>query len=499
MSETDRNESPKKDLSPKAFRLLFVGLSVLSVVPFWTCRYPVLADYPQHLARWFVLYRIDDPAFRFSSYYSLDWGPYPYVLTDVLGVLLQRIFSIDIAGRCVLSICVLSVPFAALYFLRKAAPGNVALALLGFLIAFNPTMLMGFLESTLSLGLCVLVVGLWVSFCAAPKLETGLALSAGIVLVYLAHLIGFALAGLTMGFYCLVQKKPWTRLLELGLISVPTLVLFAHNLKPSPAGGGLVYSGFIAWSKFRNLFFPFRVYSRTEDLIIITGLAVLLFLLFRSQREIRWQKAWIIVCVLLLVIYLAVPGEYGWVGFIDVRVLLLVYLMALATVRLKNMSWITSALLVLLVLFRIATVELLFASKQQDLEARTAAFQVIPSGARVFPIVQFGAEGTLVGNAAVHHVDYGVIRNGFLVPTICYLPGFQPLRATGAGYCPNLFCEVVNPENADWSRVAKSYDYLWVDTFPAAIPYANSIADRVFSDGRVTVYRVRRPPGTVPR
>jgi len=33
------------------FRWLFAALSVLSIVPCWTVRYPVLADYPQYLAR----------------------------------------------------------------------------------------------------------------------------------------------------------------------------------------------------------------------------------------------------------------------------------------------------------------------------------------------------------------------------------------------------------------------------------------------------------------
>lgn len=491
MNPTIKNELLRKNPSPRALQLLFTALSVVSILPFWTFRYPVLTDYPQHLARWFVLHRIDDPAFRFSGYYSLDWGPHPYIVADALGVLLQHIFSIDIAGRCVLSICILSVPLATLYFLRKAAPGNDVFALFAFVITFNPMMLMGFVESQLSLGLCVLAVGLWVSFCDSPKVLTGLLTSAAIVLVYLAHLIGFALAGITMGLYCAVLHKPLARLLRLGLLSLPGLVLFAYNMKRSLAGGALTYKGPSAWDKLRNTLSPLRIYSRYEDLLIIAGLALFLFLLYRHREQIRWQASWVAVCAMLLAVYLAAPSQYGMAGYIDVRIMPLLYLVALATIRIKKISWTLTAAIVLLVLFRVGTVDFLFASKQRDLEERTASFQAIPSGARVFPVVQLISEKTIVGKAEMHHVAYGVIQKGFLVPTICYMRGFQPLRAIGAGYCPNPFCEVVSLENTDWGEVAKYYDYLWVDAYPAAVPYAESIAERVSFDGRVAVYRVR--------
>ena len=494
MSERDL----KSNLSPALFWALFGALSILTVLPFWTFRYPVLADFPQHLARWFVLYRIHDPAFRFSSYYTPDWGLHPYILLDIFGVWLQRILSIDITGRCVATICVLSVPFATLFFLRKAAPGNDSLALFGFLIALNPLLLMGFLENELSLGLCVFVVGLWVSYCESPQqLRVGLMIVVGILLVYLTHIIGFALVGLATGFYCLALKRPLRRLVELGLFALPALALFTFNMRLLLGGGNLHYGGRTAWDKFRNLVYPFRIFSRLEDLIMLAALAAVLFLLFQNREQIQWQKAWIIVCILLLLIYVCAPGEFGG-GYFDVRIMPLVYILALALVRIRKMPRTLTALIVLTVLFRCGSIEMLFRSKQHSLEERTLAFQAIPSGARVLPVVDINPEGvpSLVGNGFIHHIAYGVIRRGFLIPTIHSVPGLQPLRVTGARYCPNspnASCEVVSPEDTDWGQVAKYYDYLWVDTYPSSIPYVDSIADRVFSNGTVFVYRVRRP------
>ena len=66
-------------------------LSLLSLlVPFIFIAEPPLLDYPNHLARTFILAHLDDPAFRFSEFYRADWKPYPSVLWDILMVALQQ-------------------------------------------------------------------------------------------------------------------------------------------------------------------------------------------------------------------------------------------------------------------------------------------------------------------------------------------------------------------------------------------------------------------------
>jgi hypothetical protein len=477
------------------FRLFFVVLSVLSTLPCWTVRYPVLADYPQHLAQWFVLFHSKDPKYHFSTYYLSDWGPYPYVLTDIIGVLLQRFLTIDVAGRCVLTICIVAVPFATLYFLRKAAPGNDdSLALVGFLIALNPLFLMGFVENQLSLALGLLIVGLWVAYCEKPNVIAGIGVAVGILFVYLAHVVGFAVAGIAMGAYCLVSSGPLKKLLTLAIISLPGLMLCAYNLKRSGSGGSLAYEGVTVWNKLRGLVFPLAAVSRLQEVVFLGGMATFLYLLYRIRPKVGWQRSWILICAVLLSVYLAAPGEYGLGGWLDVRIMPFVYLFALAIVRIKRISRPMVAVVILLVVLRIGLVEYIFVSNQHDLSELTGAFQAIPRGARVLPLVQLKLR-TLIGRAEVHHQAYGVIEKGFFVPTIAYLPGLQPLRVVGAGYCPNAFCEVTSPDATDWSEVAKHYDYLWVQGYPEVVPYVSTIADRVFLNELIAVYRVRRSSG----
>src|SRR6185436_9981909 len=97
-----------------------LAAAVLLVIPLWIVKYPPLLDYPNHLARVFILTHINDPNYQFSQYYTVTFGPYPYLTMDVLLIGLQKLFSILTGGRVILSLCVLSVPLAAWFFVRQA-------------------------------------------------------------------------------------------------------------------------------------------------------------------------------------------------------------------------------------------------------------------------------------------------------------------------------------------------------------------------------------------
>ena len=83
-----------------AFWLALFALSASSLVfPFLFVTEPPLLDYPNHLARTFILAHLNDPAFHFSEHYRADWKPYPFILWDVLMVALQQILPVESAGK----------------------------------------------------------------------------------------------------------------------------------------------------------------------------------------------------------------------------------------------------------------------------------------------------------------------------------------------------------------------------------------------------------------
>jgi len=472
-------------------RWLFIVLTLLSVAPFWTVRYPLICDYPNHLARWFVLYHWRDPLYHFSALYVPAWGPLPYVTPDLLAVAFQHILSIDVVGRCILSLCIVSVGFAGFLFLRKACPENSSLALFGILVAFNPMFLLGSISYELSLALCLLTVGFWVSYCSSGRVRTALCVLVGLLLTYFTHLMGLLLAGLVMGVYALFQASRWKKLGMLAILSGPPLAVMGYTLLQGSAVSG--YFGFAdltAWDKFRNLVFPVRLFSsKLLDAVVLAVLAILVVLLARAQQRIRIQPAWLAVCVVLLLVYLASPTT----AYVDCRVMPFLFFFALPVFRFPRIPRYTLVLLALLVVFRIATVERLFIVEQPKLQELTAAFAAIPQDAKVLQIGVANVDrGLLEGRGPTYHLFYGVIRRGFLAPQLYHLPGVQPIRLSGDMYCPNVLCDVENPSDPEWRRIALSYDYLYVQKDWVVPPFPAWFADLVFSNEYVAVYRVKR-------
>ncbi len=137
----------------KIFRV--TGLLILAAMllaPIWTVAFPPLLDYPNHLARAFVLAHLNDSHFSFREFYRSDWGAYPYLGMDASLAVLGRIFPIETAGRVYLSLCALALPGAAWFFLRQAQPKSDAGCLWALLIAYNVFFLEGFLNFDLSIA-----------------------------------------------------------------------------------------------------------------------------------------------------------------------------------------------------------------------------------------------------------------------------------------------------------------------------------------------------------
>ena len=470
-----------------------LALSFVAIIPFWTVRYPVLTDYPNHLARWFVLFHMKDGAYHFANLYAPAWGPLPYISPDILAMVLQYFLPIDVVGRCILSLCIILVALATYFFLKKACPENVGLATFGILVAFNPNFLMGSISNEFSLAFCLLVVGLWVTYCKAPKVMTAVGIAIGLILVYLSHLSGFVVAGLVMGVYALFQEQRWKKVGILAIMSLPALLMFAYNPSHAGSGASFVYAGPAGWDKVRNLFFPLRLFtSKKLDLICLAGLAFLILLVLKKRPTFAWQPVWLAVCSILLLAYLVAPAQYGFGGYIDTRFMPFLYLFLLAVIRFNQVPRYLYIGLALLVLFRVATVEQMFISHQSELKQLTASFESIPRNAKVLPLVHFPENG-FIGRGDIHHLEYGVIQRGFLDPVLFHLQGAQPIRLVGSPYCPNVFCDVAAAPEVDWQQVAYSYDYLWVHSDPEITTFTSRIGNAIFSNSSVTVYRVRHP------
>ena len=224
IEQSDRERA--KTLASALPRLGLLALIAVLLLPLWLVRYPPVVDYPDHLARSFILVHLKDPAYRFGSVYSSDWGPYPYLGMDVLLVVFQHFLPAETAGRVLLSICVLAFPIAGWWFLRQANPGHDELALWTLLLSFNPFFLDGFINWQLGLAVGFCALGLWLRYLEKSTALRWVALLITTTCCYFMHLIAFGFAAFVVLVYSLAKPVRFRALICSTGAFLPGAVLY---------------------------------------------------------------------------------------------------------------------------------------------------------------------------------------------------------------------------------------------------------------------------------
>ncbi len=473
--------------------LALVALALLAAAlaaPVWLVEFPPLLDYPNHLAGSFVLAHIHDPQYRFAEWYRADWDLYPYVTMDVVLVLLQRVFPVEVAGKLFLSLTLCSLPCGAFVFLREANPGNEWLALCTLPVAVNSFVLLGYLSFCLSIGLCFGALGWWLRYLKRPSAPRWCVLLLCFLLVYLTHVFSLGIAGIVVTAYAISAGTGWKQVFYSWLLFVPGALLYFRAVARSGASATFTFRDLD--DKLDWLAAWFHAYSLTLDRVLLAAFAAAVVLALLRNAEARMNRPWLWVATALLVAFAVLPEGYeqGW--DIDARVLPALFVVLLAVAGFGRRARWVAAVAVLLFLLRTADVASNFRAAQPQLQGLAQSFSFTPRNARVLPLVQSTGEAPVLRPYA-HFWSYGMICNGWLAPYLFTLNGVQPLRFDDRIYSPDGFWDLdYAGSEPDWDQVRETYDFVWAYDLPRFAPALQSIAVPVLSRDRLTLYRIRK-------
>jgi hypothetical protein len=465
--------------------LLMALIGAALLLPVWLVRYPPLLDYPNHLARSFVLAHLNDPAFHFRGFYRAEWGPYPYLGMDLALVTLQRVLPAEVAGKVFLSLCVLAVPLAAWWFVRQANPGHDGLAFWGLLLAYNTFFLEGFLNFQLGLAFCFVTIGLWLRYLEHPAKKRWLPVLALAMATYFVHLIAFALTGFVVLAYTAADRR---RLRDVGLAGA----LFAPGVLLYRLSGIGTYNGtelvFRAWTEkyYDGLAALRHGYSPRLETLTLWVIVASVALAWVRNSEFRIQRAWVWVFAGLLVLYCALPAAVGESWDIDVRVVPVLLATLLVLARLGRRRRVLAVAALLLFALRTADVARTFVAKQAELSGMAQAVQALPRNARLLPLINVNDDDDPLQRLYAHFWAYSIIERGAVAPYLFDLRGQTALRTTQDIYIPELPLQ----DPLDWDGVQRDYDYAWVHDFPRWTPQLTTIGKMAFSGGNLRLYRL---------
>ncbi len=486
------NISPLETTRSNPLRPVFAALlgalvAFVLVAPVWMVPHLPLVDYPNHLARAFILAHLDDPGFR--QVYAADWRLNPYLLMDVVLVAMQWLLPVEVAGRVLLSISLLAMPLAAWFFLRQANPGQDHLALWSLLLCYNHFFLVGLINLQLGMALCFLALGLWLRYLERPRLSTWLALLVAATLTYFTHLMGYGIALFIFLWMSWRTRRPLHAWLNAGLAFLPGLVVFAW---PALHSTGAMRLEFQSLSD--KVLIPLILgYSFGLNQVTLLVMVACVVAAHWRNAEFRWNHRWLEVTLLLFAFYWLLPGRYERATFVDFRVVPFYCITALAAGNIgRRAKWLAPVAL-LLFAAQLSDVALTFAGRQPELGAYARGIAATEPGVRVLPLVESRRDGRIQRSYA-HFWAYGVIRKRWLVPYLFHDPGVHPLVLRYPGYRPEPdgYMPLIYDRPPDWEAIRRDYDYVWAVNVGRFAPQLATLGPLVYSEGDFQLYKVRR-------
>jgi hypothetical protein len=443
--EADRRSRMRRrahGVPPGSWPLAALAVAAVSVAPLLVCDAPALLDYPNHLARFFVLAHPHDPAL--AKMYAPHWALLPNLGADVLGAVLLSVLPVDVGGRILLGLSLLAPVAGALVYARAAFGRWTWWSLGAGAIAFNGLFFLGFMNCLLGLGVALAGAGAWRVLrrrASAPAAMLG-GLAIGLT-AFFCHLLGFAYFAVLIGAQ---EAEAVLRLRrEQGAWDVQRVVsstgILAAALGPTLAlyaGLRLGHGGDLLWrwqGKLYQLLTPFFSYDRAATTVSAAAIGIVLILLWRrSVRAVGVDLG----LGALGVLYLIAPMSAAGGTLLDLRLPLMAALLMFAGMEPRvppRAGLAIGAIFATVIGFRSAEVTIHWQGHTRDLADLRSVLEPVEPGARLLPVFTddvepqptMGRELPGVARLDEHLGALAVIERRAFWPALFTDPTQQPL------------------------------------------------------------------------
>ncbi len=179
---------------------LYCVFASIVVFPIALVTVPGLTDYPNHLARMYIL-ATHDRSPDLAGFYDVDWQPIPYLAMDVMFRGLRWINSIYDAGRVFVGICLILPPLcvAALHYAVHRRVSVVPTVM--FLFCYNYLFSWGFFNYIPAIDFAVLLFAGWVATAGWLRWPRAAMFSVLALGLYFSHLVAFGAYCIAVGGY----------------------------------------------------------------------------------------------------------------------------------------------------------------------------------------------------------------------------------------------------------------------------------------------------------
>jgi hypothetical protein len=495
-------------------KIVFAVLLAASLSPALLVRIPAMADYPNHLARMFIL--CASGGADENSFYQVAWALYPNLAMDLLIPQMARLIGVEDATRLFLLLSQILIVTGAIA-LERAVKGRVQIS--GFaalMFLYCLPFAWGFLNFEFALGLAFWGIAAALMVQERPW-PLRLAVNALFVAaLFAAHFFALGIYGASVGLYELWRawdrKTPYVETaLRLLVLAVPAVVLLGVMTLTGGAIGGAGTNWFF---QFKPLWFFHIMDGYSLPLSVASEVGLFGFVYFAAKRGIlKLDPAGVRLAIGFAVLYLAMPSRLFNTSYADLRIVAAAafILPAFCVFSPPSRFWRYLAMsgAAAVTIANLAVVLFVWISYRTDYAALIESFGKIDKGS--FVLVSHSGRGDdpplnnlldyPMYNAptlAVHYAD-AFVPSLFAVAgkqPVTVRPAYKRLEETTYGIVPVAVLKAIAekrlPNAAEfidsWQR---DFDYLYVIGQNAPNPMPDALTE-VYAASRFMLYKIRK-------
>ncbi|WP_275228779.1 hypothetical protein [Novosphingobium album (ex Liu et al. 2023)] len=438
----------------------------LPVIVAWA---PQMTDYPSHLAGFKVMLDHGRDPFL-TKYFAFDWEWTGNLGAELAMVPLSRVVGLETAGRIIAGLIPLLTGLSILAVAWTLRGRVTAGALLAFAMIWSPSLLMGFLNFSLSMALALFAFALWVRL-EGWRWRPAVFVPIGFV-VWLCHVSGWGVLGVMVFGYEWSRRESWRKGWPAFLAPWPLIFPMLPMLLGMGSNSKMSYGRFLLEYKWAILYKSMRSHDYWLD---IASLSVVVLLLFAAlvARRIDGRLGW--GALLLLLLSMAMPRHIFGGDYADYRLVTSALLVACLAIDWPAPRW-GVALAAALFFVRLGVTTQSWYEDSRTATQMIAALDHVPEGARVATAVAIPRRRWDFGSFE-HFGSYAVVRRSAMENSNFALPDVHMLsmRDRSVRFADPTQRVLYSPkQRIDLRRFrpARHADFLWyIGTVkPVALP-----------------------------
>jgi hypothetical protein len=461
--------------------LLFLLLLAVVCYPVLVTQYPPLADYPNHLARIYVLAEGRGSEFL-RLYYTPMIQAQPNLAMDLFVLALTPFVSVEIGGRLSIIAAFVLIGTGAHVLHRVVAQHWSPWPSVVLLFLYNRLFYWGFIGFMVGLGTMLYGVALWIGLRERPWLRLAASCVFAVIL-YIVHLFAFCAYAVTIGGYELYGLiaaragwRAWLRAAAMGGVQfVAPVALFVFVSPTAEAVDRITWGIFI--KKIAGVVYTTSSYNLTFDVLslAVLGIIVVAALIWRAAFV---PRALILPFAVLLALGVAMPEQIFSSYFASERMPLILAFLAVpclvwAPARRGAALAATLAAGVLIAVKMTLVAQHWRASDRLYVEA-VDVIKTIPHNARVSSVIVYNG-GSMLPDTPFHEIaSLSVLYSEAFVPSLFAWPynaaqsvGFTEKGQALVRITPIHKVWLPTPDSREYdgmfrAEMLRNYDYIFV-------------------------------------